>query len=170
MKRLQSISVIAAAFLVITALSATSTKAAVIYDWQGSCLGGCMGTATGVLTLASGYVPGTLAVTSDFISFSYSSSSGSGLLDNAAAFFAVLPTLSGAAPSLIIDTPIFNLFLSGPGGGWAMLCIGGCGPDVFLDYGHPHTFTRRLPEPGTLALIGFSLLGLGFARRRRQTA
>ena len=30
------------------------------------------------------------------------------------------------------------------------------------------TLTSPVPEPGTLALLGIGLLGVGFARRRRE--
>ena len=52
----------------LLSFSATS-KANVVYDWQGTCTLGCTGTATGVLTLTDGASPFNFGLL-NFISFS----------------------------------------------------------------------------------------------------
>ena len=51
----------------------------VIYDFSGECAAAsdCSGVATGVLTLADTYSPGTTLASADFIYFEYTSSQGS---------------------------------------------------------------------------------------------
>ena len=66
-----------AAMGISLASTAPVKAASVIYDWSGTCSSGCTGTATGVLTLVDTYTPGTNVSASDFLSWSYSSSSGS---------------------------------------------------------------------------------------------
>jgi PEP-CTERM motif len=41
------------------------------------------------------------------------------------------------------------------------------GPLDFGGYGYAADFTK-VPEPGTLSLLGFGLAGMGFMRRRRK--
>jgi hypothetical protein len=57
-------------------LTASSAGSEVVYDWKGKCSDQCKGVAKGTLTLADTYVPGIEVADSDFISFSYSSSTG----------------------------------------------------------------------------------------------
>jgi hypothetical protein len=49
---------------------------------------------------------------------------------------------------------------------WIMLS------EIAIDYPTPTTgvLPNQIPEPGTLAIFGLGLAGLGFARRRRRTA
>ena len=52
----------------------------VVYDWEGPCDSGCVGTATAIITLTDAYVPGSVVTQFDaelFVSLEYSSSSGS---------------------------------------------------------------------------------------------
>lgn len=60
----------------LLALASANVSAVVIYDFAGTCSSGCVGTATAVLTLADTYTPNTAVASADFISFTYSSSSG----------------------------------------------------------------------------------------------
>lgn len=62
-----------AAGAVIFALVSPRAVGSVVYNWTGTCTDECTGTATAVLTLANGYVPGEAFTTSDFTSFSYNS-------------------------------------------------------------------------------------------------
>jgi hypothetical protein len=69
--------------LLIAALCVGSSVAQAdnVYDWKGTCTLGCTGTATGVLTLANGASPYNFSA-SQFLSFQFTSSSGSFFLDD----------------------------------------------------------------------------------------
>jgi hypothetical protein len=77
-----------AAFWLVFLLPSTAMSA--VYHWEGNCILGCTGTASANLTLADtasgafnfnpNYFPDRLV--SDFISFQYTSSSGTFFLDN----------------------------------------------------------------------------------------
>jgi PEP-CTERM motif len=62
-----------------------------------------------------------------------------------------------------------NLFWAGPGSsGTGPGTDGRCtSPTTCLNYGITFSITQ-VPEPATLGLVGFGLLGVGFARRRRE--
>jgi hypothetical protein len=62
----------------------TPAAADTVYDWRGICTLGCTGIATGVLTLAGGS-PFNFSA-SNFISFEYTSSSGSFFFNNASPY------------------------------------------------------------------------------------
>ena len=164
-----------AAAVLAMGLAATKAEAAVIYDWSGLCDSGCAGQATAVLTLEDTYVPGTQLVGADFISFSYSSSSGSFDIPADAALdglsvASVLPVVSGQAPILLdIDGP-GTLFDSQLGGGWLSLFT----PAGINDGGAEHQWVLRqsvdLTAPGPLSLLALGLAGLALAGRRRSNA
>jgi hypothetical protein len=71
--------VVVLAILLAAGLQLDAAKAAV-FHWEGNCTLGCAGTATADLTLSAG-TPLKFSLT-DFVSFQYSSSSGSFSLDN----------------------------------------------------------------------------------------
>jgi len=161
---------------------ALNVKASVIYDFEGICSEGCTGIATGILTLADTYTPGTQVADSDFISFSYSSSSGSFEIPSDLALNrihnSVLPTASETSVAWVeIDA-----ILSGTG-------LNACGIDTLTDYQCPsdwawsaewvpggitrdlglsYTWTlQAVPVPAAVWLFGSGLIGLiGLARRK----
>lgn len=163
-----------AAAVLAMGLAVHKAEAVVIYDWSGLCESGCAGQAAAALTLEDTYVPGTQVMGADFISFSYSSSSGSFDIPADAAFdgfsvASVLPVVSGQAQILLdIDGP-GTLFDSQPGGGWLSLFA----PAGISDGGDEHQWTLRttdLTAPGPLSLLALGLAGLALAGRRRTNA
>jgi hypothetical protein len=69
-------------FVAVLWLSAAGgANASQVYAWGGTCTLGCSGTATGVLTLTDGAGPFAFTV-ANFISFQFTSSSGTFFLDN----------------------------------------------------------------------------------------
>ena len=123
----------------ILALLSQQAVGLVIYDFAGRCdsaapsdipgsdigPGGvdCSGTATGVLSLADTYTPGTGLTTPDFISFFYSSTAGSFLATTLTnALHGILPAITGPSIEWVeIDFPSSQTGLNAiPNGGWRM--------------------------------------------------
>jgi hypothetical protein len=73
------------ALLAVCFNASTPAMADAVYDWQGTCTLGCAGLATGVLTLGDGASPFNFNV-SNFVSFQFTSSSGTFLLDNSSPY------------------------------------------------------------------------------------
>ena len=165
---------ILAAAIVALGLTAPKAEAVVIYDWTGTCTGGCMGQASAVLTLVDTYVPGDIASINDVISFSYSASSGAydipgdGLLVFA---FAGLPAVSGGGMVNLILAP-------GPSSEFrpntSMSWTSHFAPAGVDDRGTDNTWTLRQPSelsaPGPLPLLALGLAGLALAGRHRTNA
>ena len=158
-----------AATIVALGMAAPQAGAAVIYDWSGICDEGCTGQASAVLTLANTYVPGTQVMAGDFISFSYSSDSGSYSIPADAGLElifgpAVLPVVSGSATIGFDFTDVGRLFQTQPGG-WTSLFAS-------LNIDHSGTGSewvlRSLNAPGPLSLLALGLVGLALARQRRK--
>ena len=168
----------------VSALLAAPAKAVVVYDWSGTCTSGCVGTATGVLTLADSYTPGTLVSANDFVSWSYASSSGSYSFPGDAIFDPTnsfensllgsrdgpLPVGSGSG-AIVIDAVGFDSFFvtDFPGvGQWeSEFALTG----VFDDSGTAYEWSLRatqIPLPQTALLLGTALAGLGIAVRRKR--
>ncbi len=167
---LSPLSVGLAAAIVVLGMAAPKANAVVIYDWSGLCDSGCAGQATAVLTLEDTYVPGTQVMDADFVSFSYSSSSGTYDIPADTAFDdfsvpSILPVVSGQAQILIDFDGPGTLFDSLPGGGWLSLFA----PAGISDGGDEHQWVLRttdLTAPGPLSLLALGLAGLALAGRR----
>src|SRR5215471_15220103 len=81
-----AVAVLVGSTLLAAVLNGSTPAAAdIVYNWQGTCTLGCTGTATGILTLADGASPFNFTV-SNFVSFQFTSSSGTFLLDNASPY------------------------------------------------------------------------------------
>ena len=151
-------------FSIILLIAApTASTAAVIYDLAATCDEGCDGTATGVLTLSDDYIPGLPGDPGDFISLSFSSSSGVLDLDPSFVAFngATMPVVSGTADFLLVNVLAGFLFQTETSGDWFV------GP-VVGGQGSSHTWTLRsdaIPEPSVMLLLGLGLAGLGYQRR-----
>jgi hypothetical protein len=180
----------------------TSSGAATVYHWEGTCTLGCIGTTSADLTLAGGsplnfdqnYFP-THDV-SDFISFQYTSSSGTFFLDNTSPYLyaqgingGLLLEENGQGPNTL---PLwqfsFNLValpsltLSPDPGEWQFLsgsyfwtCLDSqCTSwtdDVIRNVGVDGVFTAAVdavPEPSTWAMMILGFFGVGFMAYRRR--
>ena len=161
------------AAIVALGVTAPKAEAVVIYDWTGTCTGGCAGQASAVLTLVDSYTPGTLASTLDVISFSYSASSGAYDIpaDAALAFAsATLPAVSGEGMVNLIFVAAGAEFRPISSLSWGSSFA----PAGVNDRGTDNTWTLRQPTelsaPGPLPLMALGLAGLALAGRRRGTS
>ena len=160
-----------AAAIVALGLTAPKAEAVVIYDWSGTCTGGCTGQASAVLTLDDSYTPGDIASTPDVISLSYSSSSGAYDIpgDGGLVFaFASLPAVSGEGMvNLILLAGVGGEFRALSSMSWNSLVV----PAGVDDRGTDNTWTLRQPTelsaPGPLSLMALGLIGLALAGRWR---
>lgn len=151
-------------------VAASSANASVIYDWSGTATSGAIGPARAVLTLADTYTPGTAPALTDFVSFFYKNNDGVTVSvpgdDTATGLFGVLPAISG--PPLVNFFLNFSAFNSSFGsqtsGDWSSFFADKSVRDLGVS---DQNWTLRIPEPGTLALFGLGLAGLGFVRRRK---
>ena len=164
---------IAALFLSVGPFNAAPARADTVFDFTGVCDSGCTGTATGVLTLVdffdddNGMVDDTT-----FISFEYSSSSGS---------FLITLADGGSANGLVYDDgrPFGGLFVSSSTG----LPSFDATPDEFdvaldsatEDIGSSFNFLQvkgAIPEPSTRAMMLLGFAGFGYVgyRKAKQAA
>ena len=167
-------SLLAAALLAL-GLAAPKAHAVVIYDWVGTCTSGCTGQATAVLTLSDSVTPGSRLDQDDFVSFSYSSSSGSYDIPADAALIGLLGAVSrvGGMGTFVISfsfpAPTFSTGDFFAGSSWDS----GSAPDGVDDMGDTFFWTLRASElsaPGPLSLLALGLAGLALAGRRRGRA
>ena len=185
--------------IALAVIMSSAATASTVYHWEGNCTLGCAGTASADLTLAAGsplsfdlnYFP-THDV-SDFISFQYTSSSGTFFLDNTSPYLyaqginnGLLLEENGQGPNTL---PLwqfsFNLALADPRG-WQFLfgsyfyeCLDAqCATwtnDVIRNVGVGGIFTeiQAAAVPGPIAGAGLpglvmALGGLIVWRRRRD--
>jgi hypothetical protein len=164
---------IAALFLSVGPFNTAPARADTVFDFTGVCDSGCTGTATGVLTLVDFFDDDNGMVDdATFISFEYSSSSGS---------FLITLADGGSANGLVYDDgrPFGGLFVSSSTG----LPSFDATPDEFdvaldsatEDIGSSFNFLQvkgAIPEPSTWAmmLLGFAALGYVGYRKGKQAA
>lgn len=138
-----------------------------VFHWSGLCTD-CIGTATATLTLRPQYVPGTMLVTADLVSFVYNPTNllpaGFSILpgDLTGIFGSIPASLPGGANLALTSST--NEFSTQPTGFWCG------GSNCMADFGTESTYaSTTVPEPGTFALIGTGL-GLAALLRRRISA
>ncbi len=166
----------AAVFVAAAPFEAAPARADSVFDFSGICDSGCTGTATGVLTLVDFFDDDNGMVDdSTFISFSYTSSSGS---------FLITLADGGSASGLVYDDgrPFGGLTVSSAAGLPSFQAT----PEQFEaaiapdpgpnDVGSSFTFVQvhgAIPEPTTWAMMLLGFAGLGYAgyrKARRATA
>jgi hypothetical protein len=195
------LSLLAASGILVASVSMASAN--LVFDWQGTCGFGCTGIATGVLTLTSGGpfnfdTPLLFDHTygnPQFVSFTYSSSSGTYTLDNTPPGLYALGYIAGQQTTFLEsdelgpqlpDTPLFQFvtflglsslgipdswqFLFGTYG-TATVRDGGVGVSSFFteheDIPPPPT---PVPAPGSLPLFASGLALLGWLAWRNKAA
>ena len=168
------VSMVASALVLSAGLfNAVPSRADTVFDFSGVCDSGCTGTATGVLTLVDFFDDDNGMVDdATFISFEYSSSSGS---------FLITLADGGSANGLVYDDgrPFGGLFVSSSTG----LPSFDATPDEFdvaldsatEDIGSPFNFLQvkgAIPEPSTWAMMLLGFAGFGYVgyRNAKQAA
>ena len=164
-----------------------SVNSAVIYNFEGVCNAGCSGLATGSLILADSYTPGTQASDIDFISFSYSSSSGSFEIPSDLALNRIYNSVLPAANETSISWVEIDAVQSGTGlnacgsagtpdfyhcpydGFWAVEWDPeGISRDTGLSYSWTLVETSAVPVPSAVWLFSSGLIGLISLGRRTR--
>lgn len=183
-------------------LVAPGSASAAVFVWQGQCTLGCTGNANGVLNLADGVSPlnfnsGGGFPNADFISFEYTSSSGSFFLNNTSPYLyamgygsGVLLEENGQGPNTLPlqqfsynTAAIPTLTLAPEAGAWQFLfgsyaytCLDPqCAAwtnDVIRNVGVMGEFTpaAAVPEPATWLMMLLGFVGLALLTRQRRRA
>jgi PEP-CTERM motif len=182
----------------LLALLPVASSTASVFNWEGGiCTLGCTGTATGVLTLADGGTPFSFEA-SNFVSFQFTSSSGTFTWDNTSSYLAAQGG-GWAGSGLLVDENAYGphsslplvqfdfntvanptLTLSPDVGSWQLLvgsyawtCINPeCSAwtnDVVRNVGVGGVFTAAVPEPSTWAMSLIGFVGIGFLAYRRKS-
>ena len=168
------VSMVASALVLSAGLfNAVPSRADTVFDFSGVCDSGCTGTATGVLTLVDFFDDDNGMVDdATFISFEYSSSSGS---------FLITLADGGSANGHVYDDgrPFGGLFVSSSTG----LPSFDATPDEFdvaldsatEDIGSSLNFVQvkgAIPEPSTWAMMLLGFAGFGYVgyRKAKQAA
>jgi PEP-CTERM motif len=185
---------VVAALLALTPLTASAMS---VFNWEGGCTLGCSGNATGVLTLADGANPYGFD-NSAFVSFQFTSSSGSFALTNTSPYLAAQGGGWAGAGTFLEENaygpntlPLWQFYfnaaanpglsLSSEPGAWQLL-VGSYGwtcldpqcaawtNDVIRNVGVGGSFTATTPLPGswTMMLIGLGAFGLVGWRKKRK--
>ncbi len=155
----------------------SDAEASIFYNWSGDCSIGCSGQSSATLELRDSYEGGTRLRNRDFISFSYSSSSGTFDVPGDAN----LRRISGRLPSegtpsganLFLSFAGFNFQITRENGGWATIFsrVG------IYEAGHGSSWgtgdgggSVDVPAPASLLALLGALLALAFVWRRREPA
>jgi hypothetical protein len=155
----------------LSCLSFGPAHAVIIYDFSGTCTSGCTGTATGVLTLAETYIPGTTVAVSDFLSWTYMSSNGSVSINDVQGSNLTLPVTSGIGTGGLTFGAASGVLMGDSFGGssgpsdWTVFFQTPSLPDP--NVGTSHNWAM-VPEPSTLGILAVGLAAM--AVRRERTA
>jgi hypothetical protein len=155
---------VAALLTVLGALtSGTAARANIVFDFTGECSLGCIGTATGMLTLTGGYVFGSDITSATFVSFSYASDNlsfaipaGASLLE----FEGGLNADGSVNSTVAIDTAMEGFRVDPEG----FEAVGTNAAGEIVDEGSEAQFHLvAIPEPATWAMFMIGFAGLGMA-------
>jgi hypothetical protein len=156
---------------------AVAARADVIFDFSGTCVLNCSGTATGLLDLTNAYVFGSDITAADFVSFSYTSSALNFTIPaaNSATLMGGLNAngsidSTGLIAILASGGPLFadvgGVFVANPGGSITDDDVGFS--STFTPAGTTVGDPAATPLPAALPLFATGLGGLGLLGWRRK--
>ena len=139
-------------------------QATMIVNFSGTCTVGCLGTATGAITLADTYVLGSVVTLPQLIRFDYLSNNTTGSI--IPTFFAGGSVIMPGSTALdIADGSLEFRILNGT---WDLFFFNGTAY-VFREGGTAGDFTATAaPEPSSFVLIGGGVAALAALRRRKR--